>query len=88
MAANATSQVLEEEAAANQEAEALRSEAAHLPALMELEFQHMMATLPVSHPTERELTDEEIASVLYYILKKPKERTYLYLFFYLLTKIP
>ncbi|QRV81635.1 tigger transposable element-derived protein 6 [Ceratobasidium sp. AG-Ba] len=60
-APDANTQALEEEEAVNGRANALRSEAETHPRMMELEFQQMMAALTISHPTERELTEEEIA---------------------------
>ncbi|QRV79683.1 tigger transposable element-derived protein 4 [Ceratobasidium sp. AG-Ba] len=60
-APDTNTQALKEEEAANRRADALRSKAETHPRMMELEFQQMMAALTISHPTERELTEEEIA---------------------------
>ncbi|QRV95023.1 tigger transposable element-derived protein 4 [Ceratobasidium sp. AG-Ba] len=60
-AADTNTQALKGEEAAHRQADALSSEAEAHPRMMKLDFQQMMAVLIISHPTERELTEEEIA---------------------------
>ncbi|QRW13379.1 tigger transposable element-derived protein 4 [Ceratobasidium sp. AG-Ba] len=61
-------QTSDSELAATQTAQALQAEVMQHPNLLEPEFEQMMASLSISPPTERELTDQEIADGVSFVV--------------------